>query len=135
MSEANSSEDNLVDEFHKLGENLMNTVRAAWERPERKKLQEEIESGLAELATTIKSEADTFRESPTGQRLKSDLDEFGQRVRSGEVEKQLRQDLLDALRVANTELQRVINRVSASDIEPDSTGADIADETVKSKGE
>lgn len=134
MSEANHPEDSLVDEFHKLGENLINTVRAAWERPERKKLQEEIESGLTELATTIKSEAETFKESKTGQRLKSDLDEFGQRVQSGEVEQQIRQEILDVLRFANTELQRVINRVSASDSEPESTGTDIEDETSKNEG-
>ena len=47
MSEDKKSEDNLINEFQTLGENLVNTFRAAWDNPERQRLQKEIEDVLA----------------------------------------------------------------------------------------
>lgn len=96
----------LADEFRLLGENLVNTLRTFWESPERKKLHDEIEAGLNELAATIKGEASTFRESSTGQRLKADFEDIGKRMRSGEAEEKARQELLKALKLVNTELEK-----------------------------
>ena len=42
-------EPGLADDLRDLGNNLVELLRTAWDRPERKKLREEIESGLAEL--------------------------------------------------------------------------------------
>jgi hypothetical protein len=83
----------IADEFRQLGENLVQALRSAWESPERQKLQDEIEAGLDQFATTIKQEADSFQESPTGQRLKSDIEDFRQRVESGEVVDKARDEL------------------------------------------
>lgn len=110
MSENPENENPIAEEFRNLGINLMNTMRAAWESPERKKLQGEIEEGLTALAATIKMEANTFTESPTGQRLKNDLDEWAQRVRSGEAEGKAREEIIRALKLINTELEKVTNR-------------------------
>ena len=114
MSESTPSEDNLAEEFRNLGKNLMDAFRTAWEAPERKKLQQDIESGLNELGNTLKEEYDTFNESPTGQRLKADAEDMRERVRTGEAEAKVRSDLLIALRTVNDELQKVTARWAAS---------------------
>jgi hypothetical protein len=114
MSESTPSEDNLAEEFRNLGKNLMDAFRTAWETPERKKLQQDIESGLNELGNTLKEEYDTFNESPTGQRLKADVEDVRERVRTGEAEAKVRSDLLIALRTVNDELQKVTARWAAS---------------------
>ena len=114
MSESTPSEDNLAEEFRNLGKNLMDAFRTAWETPERKKLQQDIESGLNELGNTLKEEYDTFNESPTGQRLKADAEDMRERVRTGEAEAKVRSDLLIALRTVNDELQKVTARWAAS---------------------
>ena len=44
----------IAEEFRMLGENMVQALRSAWESPERKKLQDEIEAGLNQFATTIK---------------------------------------------------------------------------------
>jgi len=111
MSDNQNPEENLTDEFRKLGENLINAVTTAWERPERKKLQQEIEEGLSELNHTLKKEAETFRESPAGQQLKSDVEDFRQRVRSGEAEAQVRSELLSALKTINFELKKAVKKM------------------------
>jgi hypothetical protein len=101
----------IEDEFRTLGKNLLDTLRTMWDSPERKKVQEEIEQGLNQLADTLKAEADTFKQSPTGQRLQSDLNDLHQRVRSGEAETAAREEILKALRAINTELGKVADQI------------------------
>lgn len=105
----------IADEFRALGENLARTLRTAWESPERKKLQDEIEQGLAELTAKLRVEAETFQQSTTGQQLKSDLDDLRQRVQSGEAADKAREELLKALKIINTELEKAVSRWSGED--------------------
>src|SRR5512139_2714442 len=118
MEDQPNPEESLADEIHNLGQNLIKTLHAAWDRPERKNLQQEIEEGLSELAQTLQQEADTFVESPTGQRMKSDLEELQQKVRSGEAETEIRSELLEVFKVVNTELQRFVSRLQTEDSIP-----------------
>ena len=98
----------LADELRALGHNLQAALQSAWESQERKKLQTEIESGLNDLTRTLSQAAKDFGESPTGQTLKADVEDFQQRVRTGDVEQKVRSELLGALRSVNTELQKAI---------------------------
>ena len=95
-------ENELADELRNLGYNLKGILQAAWESEERRKLQNEIQAGLAELQKTVAE----FVTSPTGQRLKAEVQDLGGRVRGGQVESQLRSDLLAALRTINAELEK-----------------------------
>lgn len=110
MTEQPKKEEDLTNEFRILGETLVEAIRTAWERPERKRLQEELESGLTELGATLRQESESFRESPTGQRLKSEFDDLQERIRSGEAESRLRMELIGALRTINTELRKATER-------------------------
>ena len=110
MSETEKREDVLADEFRNLGKNLTEVMRTAWESPERKNMQAEIETGLDELGKSLNQEVSSFRQSPTGQRLKTDMEDLNQRIRSGEVTSKARDELLAALKRANEELQKVISR-------------------------
>lgn len=106
MTDQSPPEENISEEFRQLGKNLVDTLRAAWESPERLRLQSEIEAGLNELAATIRSEVNSFDTSQTGQQLKTEVEELRAKVRSGEAETQVRQELLKALQAINAELAR-----------------------------
>jgi hypothetical protein len=110
MSDQPSPNPNLSDEFRDLGKNLVNAMKAAWDSPERQKLQKELGDGIDQLITTLRMETDTFRESPAGQRLRADVEDLRQRVRSGEIENQVRSEILTALRTINSELERAAGR-------------------------
>jgi hypothetical protein len=137
MSEDKKPDDSLINEFQTLGENLVNTFRAAWDNPERKRLQKEIEDGLVEMRSTMMQEVDSFSESPTGQRLKSDIDDFQDWVQNSNAEDQIREELIKALNIANTELKKVADKLSAIDSATDepteegsetpSSGDEVAD--------
>lgn len=114
MSEERPQEENLTDELRRLGKNLSEALRSAWESPERRRLQQELETGLNELTDTIRTEVNTFNESPTGQRLREDVKDVREKVRSGEAETKVREELMNALRMVNTELQKVSDRWASS---------------------
>lgn len=120
-------EDRLKDEFRLLGENLVNTLRSAWDSPERKRLQGELESSVNELGSTLRREVEHFKESPTGQQLKSDVEDLGERVRTGEAEAKLREEILSALQIINAELEKFSQRWSGStgrrEVHPDDAHA------------
>jgi hypothetical protein len=101
-------ENDIADELKNLGQNLKNIVQAAWESDERRKLQEDIQKGLTELQHAVRD----FAEGPTGQKLKSEVDDLGQRLRTGEVETKLRTEVLAAIRALNAELTKAAQKSS-----------------------
>ena len=129
MSDKPQPEENLADEFRNLGQNLVAALQAAWDTPERKRLSEEVVDGLNEFGTTLRQEADHFSSSPAGQKLKNNVEQVGEKMRSSDAQNKIRQELLAALKTANVELQKVIDRWSnaeagsppASDQKPDET--------------
>jgi hypothetical protein len=121
MNEAPNPEENLTEEFRSLGRNLLNTLQATWDRPERKKLQLEIENGLSQLADTLKSEAGNFANSQTGQKISSEAENLRQRAQTVEVDTALRSELLKALQSVNAELAKAASRIAGTQ---DHTGDD-----------
>lgn len=99
-------ENELVDELKNLGQNLKGVLQAAWESDERRKLQQELQKGMDEFQKAIAN----FESSPTGQKLKSEAHDLSERLRTGEVESKLRDDLLSALRTLNAELTKAAHK-------------------------
>ena len=117
MEENTGPEDNLADEFRNLGKNIVDAVHTAWERPEREKLQEDIEKGLSEFGSAIRQETDKFNQSPTSQRIKSDAEKIKTGFKNGEFETKVRDELLTALQAVNSELEKVKEKFKVSEPE------------------
>ena len=107
MTEQTPPQNNLKDEFQNLANNLKQALQTAWESEERKHLQSEIEAGLTQVGSALNEAFEEFQSSEVGQKLKDDIDDFGERVRSGELEDKVRTDLTEALRKLNAELEKV----------------------------
>lgn len=110
MANETSDKSKLTDEFQLLGKNLVGAIRAAWESPERVRLQQDIEDGLQELENTIKSEVENLSHSPAGQQIKGNVDRLGEKISSSDTPEMIRQELVKALQMANTELLNMIDR-------------------------
>ncbi len=124
MSEPRSTPDELGDELRALGANLRDMLQAAWESDERKRALQEIETGLEDLARTLRSAGQEFSASATGQRLKADAHDLHERLRSRQVDMRVRDEVLAALRRVNDELGKAAKawsseRGEASKPEPD----------------
>jgi len=106
MNDETHEPDDLAGELRMLGKNLRDLFRSAWDSEDRKRLQEEIEGGVVDLTDSLRSAAKDFSKSETGRQLQADVRDLGDRVRSGEVESKVRQDLTEVLRKVNEELDR-----------------------------
>lgn len=100
----------LHDEFVNLGRNLKEMFASAWESDERKRLQSELEEGMRELGTTLNAMAEEFRTSQAGQKLRQEVDDFSERVRSGEVEAKAREEIVKVLKTLNGELEKAAEK-------------------------
>lgn len=113
MSENRPDEESLRDEFETLGRNLIDALRSAWEAPESRRLREEVTTGLSDLGSTLKREAENLSSSPAAQKVQTSVEGVGEKLRAPEVQDKVRRELIGALQVMNTELQKVIDRWSA----------------------
>jgi hypothetical protein len=112
MSDNHVTDENLSEAFRNLGKNIVDVFRAAWERPERKNLQQEIENGLNAFGSSMKKEIDNFSDSAAGQQIKSDVESLKEQLRSGETEAKVRNEVLKSLRIVNIELERISKEFS-----------------------
>jgi hypothetical protein len=128
MSEQQKPENDLRDEFRALGENLKQLFGAAWESEERKKLQQDIKDGMKELGVVLEGFAEDVRSSEVGETIRKEANDFGERVRSGEVEQKAREGILDALQALNSELQKASDKFSATvEVQAEDTAEDSPD--------
>ncbi len=111
MTESPEIKAKISDEFRKLGDNLKNSLQALWDTPEANEVRDDIETGLVQLGETLNQLAEDLRESPTGKRVQAEVEELAERLRSGEVETELRRELIEVLRKVNMELEKAQERM------------------------
>ena len=129
MSDNPRDDERLTEEFRSLGKNLFGILQAAWDHPERKRMQNEIENGLRDLSLSLQQEAENFSKSPTGEKIKAEIDDIGTRISTGETKSKIYEDLISALKVANTELSIAINRIGQEEKPAQSTSAENGQES------
>ena len=71
-----------------------------------RKLQQEIEAGLANLRDSLSAAANDFSSSQTGKNFKEDVKDLEQRWKTGEVSSKIRTEVTEALKTVNNELQK-----------------------------
>ena len=105
MTEEKKSNSEIGNEFEKLGENIRQAVQGVWESEERKRIGQEIHDGLAEIGAAFTSLGDEVIESPGVQRVREEVDDFSDRIQSGEVAQNINDDLVSLLQTINQKLE------------------------------
>jgi hypothetical protein len=109
-NENRESTEDIGEQLKELGKNLSEALRTAWESEERRKLQQEIEVGLANLRDSLSDAAKDFSASQTGQNIKEDVRDLQERWKTGEVGQKVRSEIAEALRTVNNELQKATQK-------------------------
>lgn len=104
MSENPDPQPDITSQFRELGENIKNFFHSAWESEESQNFRDELQNGLNELGRATNEAVDEFKTSETGQKFKSEADDFINRVETGEVETKARQEISKVLSFINNEL-------------------------------
>lgn len=110
MSNQSGEERTLAEEFRRLGENLRESMQAMWDAPEQQNLRSEISDGLSQIGSSITEMAENFRASETGERIKQEVDDVSERIKTGEFEQKTRSELIKGLEFLNEELDKLKSR-------------------------
>ncbi|MBC8506154.1 MAG: hypothetical protein ISR58_12185 [Anaerolineales bacterium] len=111
----------LASQFREMGDNLKNMMKTAWQSEDAQKLRQDIKNGLSGLSQAANDAVDEFNTSEAGQRLKTETQDFRDRVRSGDVETKAREEISKVLHTINSELQKAIDQIPKSDPGSDDT--------------
>lgn len=111
MSHSSKPSGDLFDELFRLGSNLTRLARAAWDSPERRKLQGEVETALTDLTNTLNRAGMDFMLSPTGQRIYAELQSVRERIRTGGLEAAAYEETVSILQRLNTELTKAAEKM------------------------
>ncbi len=109
MTEQQEPKPTLKEEFDNLGENIREALHGAWGSEERKHLSEEIERGLSEIGDALSKVADDLQHNETVKKVSAEVDDFADRVQSGEFAEKLRSETVGALHALNEKLEKWID--------------------------
>ena len=122
MTEEPRAKDPLKEEFDKLGGNLRSVIQGAWESEERKRVSNEVQSGLSQVGDAIAQAARDLSEDPAAQKLRQEVDEIAERVRTGELAEKVRVELIDVLQQVNDRLAELAANFEAAISDPEDEG-------------
>lgn len=118
MDDQGEHTNELRQAFEELGAHLQALLKTAWESEERRKIQSEITHGLRQLEGALRETASEVSQGETGQRIKQEIEDIGERVRSGEFEAKARSELLKAVTGLNAELEKIRSEWEGAEAEP-----------------
>lgn len=107
------SNDDFKSQFLRLGKNLEDFLQSAWDSPERKNLQNELEIGFSEVFQALSRATSEFRASDTGRQLEHDLEDLRGQIASGDLTEKVRDEILHALQLVNDQLEQAAGHWNA----------------------
>jgi len=113
MSEEKRAERNIADELNKLGKQVADAIKAAWESEDRQKLQTEITEGLQQFGNQVTEAAQKAGESSTAKQLREQAEKVVTEVRESDIVDDVRKGLLTGLDALNKELGKLLEKLEA----------------------
>ena len=111
----------ITEELSKLGKQMADAIKAAWESDDRKKLQAEILDGLQKFGDEVTVALDKAGKSETAQDLRVKAEKVATDVRGTGVAEDVRKGIISGLDVINQELGKLVEK-----LEPRATPSDEA---------
>jgi hypothetical protein len=106
-------EGSIVDELTTLGKQAADALKAAWDSPERKRLQAELTEGLEQFGRQVGAALDKASESAQAKELRTKAVKVADDVKVTDAVDEVRKGLLTGLEAMNRELSKVLERLEA----------------------
>jgi hypothetical protein len=124
VTEAKKNAGELGEEFKRFGQQLGDTVTAAWESDEGRNIRNQIGDALKEMAQQLESVTKKVASREETQKLRSQAEQLVDSVRQSEVAEELQEGLLTGLKELNQALDKAIGRLGQNPQEEDDTTTD-----------
>jgi F0F1-type ATP synthase membrane subunit b/b' len=111
MTEKPKGTEDLLGQFRELGLQLEKSIRKAWESNQGQEVREEIGKGLKELETQLGKVVDDARKNQTVQGIEKQVKSGVQTVTSEETTSKISQEIKEALKALNDQLNKLIRAV------------------------
>ncbi len=121
MTQEPRSTSTLGEELTRLGNQVAEAARLAWESEERKRLQAEISDGIKSFGVQVEDAVRKASESETAKKVKMQAEQVAVKAKDTDVVDDMRQGLLVGLQALNRELGKLLERLQNTGA-PVSTG-------------
>ena len=101
----------ITDELSKLGKQMADAIKAAWESDDRKKLQTEITEGLQKFGDEVAEALDKAGQSDTAKDLRVKAEKVSADMREKGVVEDVRKGIISGLDALNKELGKLVEKL------------------------
>ncbi|MCS7221407.1 MAG: hypothetical protein RML36_10360 [Anaerolineae bacterium] len=115
-----ASTQEVVEELKQLGRQLGRALKAAWESPERQKLEQEVREGLRTLGEQVDEALQAAKERLEAEGIPEQAQKIVASVEKTPVVQEVRGALLTGLRALNQELSHLLKKEPPMETTPPS---------------
>ncbi len=116
----------ITDELSKLGKQMADAIKAAWESDDRKKLQAEITEGLRKFGDEVAEALDKAGQSDTAKDLRVKAEQVSADMREKGVVEDVRKGIISGLDVLNKELGKLVEKLEPKARSEGEAAAEVA---------
>lgn len=118
----------LIDELTRVGQKFVEVVEVAWNSEQRKKIEEDLRTGLVSVATTLEDGFKRVSSSKEAQEAVNAAEEVATKVRSSKITQELSEALAEGLRALSEQMDKLSSEIKQKNA-ASSTNASSAQET------
>jgi GTPase involved in cell partitioning and DNA repair len=107
-------------EFQKIGRQLAETLQAAWDSEERKRVEKEVREGVQTLVNEVDQVIREVKSSEKTAKLKEEAEELKNRVETSDVSGRARTGVAQGLRWLSETLAELANQFTPAEKAPES---------------
>jgi hypothetical protein len=112
------AEGSIVDELTMLGKQAADALKAAWDSPDRKRLQAELAEGIEKFGREVGAALDKASESQQAKELRTKAVKVAEDVHVSDAVEEVRKGILTGLEAMNRELSKLLERLEAERTAP-----------------
>ena len=111
MNEEPRPKSDITEELSKLGNQVAEALRAAWESEDRRRLQAEVTEGLQKFGDQVEGTVKRASDTDAARRMREQAETVANKAAQSDVVAEVREGLLNGLQALNKELSRLLTRL------------------------
>lgn len=125
--EKKSAGPDLVTEFQQLGRAFAEAFESAWNSEERKRVEQEVRTGVQSFADEVDKVVGEARSSPAGERVRAEATDLADKIEKSDIGRRTMEGISQGLAWMSVEIGRLAEQFTPSEKAPE----DAADEASK----
>jgi signal recognition particle GTPase len=121
--ETPAADKSIADELARLGKQVADAVKAAWESEDRKKIQADVADGLQKFSQEVSSAFERATESEQAREVRVKAEKVADDIAKSDVVGEVRKGIVSGLEVVNRELSRLLERLETKAAETEPVGS------------